>query len=416
MIAPFREPIVPAVAASDTNVIPTIQTHSAALAKRKTILFVTKTGEYGGAERHLIELVRRVIGPDVKLSILCLDQDLYTSHLNPEDAAQVQIIRCEKSAESFWNWYRIFRRYPADVVVFVRAWLWCYRWYAPIAAWMAGIPRRITIAHLTPPPGPRDRELRSIAAAARRVRHAIHLAKLRVSALFQDSTICVSNAIRDALIHEYGFPADRTVTIHNSISLTEFDEPSDAGLALRAKLGVGGEEFLLVCVARLSEQKRIDILLLAMARLLRDGVNCKCVIVGDGPLREELLSQARALALTGHVIFEGFQRDIKPYLRAGTAFVLTSDREGFSLAILEAMACGLPCVVTNVGGAPEVIADRVQGFLVSPGSADEVANAISYLVSHPSEREEMSQRARTRVSEQFSIETCMAEIKKLVLH
>src|SRR5690349_12474632 len=110
MITPFREPIVSAVAASDTNVISATQAHSKTLATRKTILFVTKTGEYGGAERHLIDLVQRLIGPEVELSILCLDQDLYTSHLSPEDVTQIKIVHCENSTESFWNWYRIFRR------------------------------------------------------------------------------------------------------------------------------------------------------------------------------------------------------------------------------------------------------------------------------------------------------------------
>src|SRR5271157_456053 len=118
--------------------------------RSKAILFVTNTGEYGGAERHLLELLRRLIGPGIHISILCLDKDLYTEHLNWDQAAQINVIRSKKELKSFRDWYRVFRDTCPDVVVFVRAWLWCYRWHAPVAAWLARVPRRFSIAHLMP--------------------------------------------------------------------------------------------------------------------------------------------------------------------------------------------------------------------------------------------------------------------------
>jgi glycosyltransferase involved in cell wall biosynthesis len=70
--------------------------------------------------------------------------------------------------------------------------------------------------------------------------------------------------------------------------------------------------------------RALTILLLAMAQVLRCGVRCKCIIVGDGPLRKQLSEQAAALGLSRHVLFEGFQEDVRPYLQAADAFVLTS--------------------------------------------------------------------------------------------
>ena len=382
--------------------------------RRKRILFVTNTGEYGGAEKHLLDLIRRLIGVGAQLSIMCLDQDLYTEHLNPDQVAQVDIIRCKGGLKTFLEWYRVFRDARVDVVVLVRAWLWCYVWYVPVAARLAGIPRCVSIAHLTPPPMT-SLERMSIRSVLRRLRRAPHLLALRVSAYCHDATVCVSDMIRDALIKDYRFPASRTITIRNGICLGEFGQNDNRGSALRTRLGLSPQEFLLVCIARLSKQKRIDILLLAMSRLLRDGVRCKCVIVGDGPLREELSEQAVALGLTDHVFFEGFREDIQPYLQAGTAFVLTSDREGLPLAILEAMASGLPCIVTRVGGNAEVVKDGVHGLVVGSGSVDEVAAAISYLVTHPQERAEMSKMARARSRKEFDIEDRMAEIRDVIL-
>jgi glycosyltransferase involved in cell wall biosynthesis len=373
-------------------------------------MFVTNTGEYGGAEKHSLELMRRLMGSGVQLSILCLAEDLYSQHLSQDEATRIDIIRYQ-GKQSFRNWYRVFRDTRPDAVVFVRAWLWCYRWYAPLAAWLAGIPRRISIAHLAPP-APEMIEGRSIMLRCRRI---AHLLSLRVSAYFEDATICVSNTIRDSLVKDYHFPVNRTITIRNGVSLRELNFQHSNGTAVRARLGLSAEECLLVCIARLSEQKRIDILLQAIAQLLSEGMPCKCVIVGDGPLRGELAERAVALGLTGHVFFEGFQEDTLQYLQAGTAFVLTSDKEGLPLALLEAMACGLPCVVTGVGGNAEAVTDRIHGLVVPAGSARAVAAAIAYLVTHPIERAEMTRMAQARVHEDFDIEKRMAEIKTTIL-
>jgi len=392
----------------------TAETRSSSPAKPRTLLFVTNTGEYGGAEKHLLDLIRRLIGPGAKISILCLQEDLYTGHLSCDQAAQIKFICYGRELQSFWEWYRVFRDLRPDVVVFVRAWLWCYRWHAPVAAWLAGIPRRISIAHLPPPV---LLELRGgwFRRGLARVRRTLQLLALRVSANAQNAVVCVSDAIRGALIRDYGFPASKTITIPNGISLHEFDQRENRGLAVRERLGLGPQEFVLVCVARLSEQKRIDVLLLSMAKLLEAGVECKCIILGDGPLREDLLRQAASLKLTRHVFFEGFQEDVQSYLQAASAFVLTSDREGGPIATLEAMACGLPCVVTDVGWNAELVTNRVHGFVVARGSADEVAAAVSYLAQHPHERLGMSKMSRARIREGFDIEDRMANLKDVIL-
>jgi glycosyltransferase involved in cell wall biosynthesis len=187
------------------------------------------------------------------------------------------------------------------------------------------------------------------------------------------------------------------------------------GKAVRARLGVGPEDFLLVCVARLAETKGVDILIQAVSIVARQGISCKCIIVGDGPLKEKLLQQANSQGLWGYVYFEGFQEDVRPYLQAGSAFILTSYQEGLPLLVLEAMACGLPCIVTNVGGCAEAVKDQVVGLVIPPASVEAAADAILFLVTHPHERARMAQASRSRVCEEFDIEAKMAEIKRLIL-
>jgi glycosyltransferase involved in cell wall biosynthesis len=84
-------------------------------------------------------------------------------------------------------------------------------------------------------------------------------------------------------------------------------------------------------------------------------------------------------------------------------------------SVVEAMACGLPCVVTNVGGNSEAVIHNVNGLVVKPGSVDDVAEAITYLMSHPQERARMALASRSRACEEFDIEAKMAEIKRLIL-
>jgi L-malate glycosyltransferase len=254
--------------------------------------------------------------------------------------------------------------------------------------------------------------IRNIENRFRRMRH---LLGVRLSALSYNATICVSEAIRGSLVGDYRFPAGKTVTIHNGVSLSRFGRSENGRRTVRTRAGIASEEFLFVCVARLSEQKAIDILLLAIARVLERGVRCKCVIVGDGPLRKQLSEQSVALGLSGYVFFEGFQEDVRPYLHAADGFVLTSHKEGLPLALLEAMACGLPCVVTGVGGNIEALTHGLHGLIVPPGSVDAIADAMSYLITHPRACAEMSKAAQARVRQQFDIEECMAQIKGMML-
>jgi len=381
----------------------------------KSVLFVTDTDIYGGLEVHLLGMIRRFRGPGVQLSILNVGPNLYAEHMDWDEPAQVSVV-CKCKPMSIWKWFRAFREAKPDVVVFCCAWLGTFPWYVTVAAWLAGIDKKYSIQHLVPPPVAkvegnsfRSALRRKIGGAARR------RFGWRVPATFWNKTICVSNAVRDSLVRNYRFPKNKTITVYNGISVSKFVPSENAGAAVRKRLGVRPDEFLLVCAARLSEQKGVDILLDAIARVLRDGVQCKCVIVGDGPLRTQLTEQALKLGLSDQVFFEGFREDVLPYLQSANAFILTSRSEGLPLSILEAMSCGLPCIVTNVGGSAEAVTDQVDGLVVPPESAEAVAGAITFLATHPDERDKMSRMTRAKVCETFDIEHSVAELGRVIL-
>jgi len=137
--------------------------------------------------------------------------------------------------------------------------------------------------------------------------------------------------------------------------------------------------------------------------------------VGDGPLKEKLVQEANFLGVSNYVFFEGFQDDVRPYLQAGSAFILTSHLEGLPLSVLEAMACGLPCIVTNVGGSAEAVKHQVVGLVIPRASVDAAAEAILYLATHPDERARMASRARETVCQAFDIDDRMSELRDVIL-
>jgi glycosyltransferase involved in cell wall biosynthesis len=424
----------------ETGAPPEVKRHVSSRRAFKKILFVTNSNEYGGAEKHLLELIHRFQGSKIQLSILCLEMDLFTERLDP--GQNVEVIRCKKIPVYVQDWVQLFQEAQPDIVVFVYGWFWAIPWLAVVGAWRAGIARRFAIQHLLTPRWPLTEEV--LTEVNRRNSSRRRLARLlgreprekplwmtklplcmvaslgtpgelKLAAYLLKKTICVSDALRNRLVEDFGFPRWKTKTIHNGVPVSEFVPSESNGSKVREKLGLGRDEFVLVCTARLSEQKGIDILLQAMARVLARGVPCRCVIVGDGPLREQLLSQAREMGLAGHVFFEGFQEDVRPYLQAGSAFILTSHMEGLPLSILEAMACGLPPIVTDVGGNAEIITHRVHGLIVPRGSVEAIADAISYLVNRPQERAQMAAMARSRVCQAFDIENAMAGIRRVIL-
>ena len=406
------------MAGKDPQRGPSLQDDQVQNQRRRTLLFVTNVFSYGGTEKHLLELLKRLTDPNVQSIVLCTDSDPFTERLKNGCQASVAI-RSEKSLKSIKDWIRVYREITPDVVVLVYGTIWMIPWLAAAAARLAGVRRLYAIHQLMPVPPSEARvlEIKSPRDMLRRVfgRRVRRMLSARVPPHLCNKTICVSDAVRSSLVEHYGFPARKLLTIHNGVSSTEFAPGQSDGQAIRTELGIRPDEFVLVCAARLSPEKGIDILLSAMSQIIQTASSCKCILVGDGYLRETLTEQVKSLGLSHHVFMVGFQADVRPYLRAADAFVLTSHIEGLPISALEAMAVGLPCVVTNVGGNAEAVAHNVNGLIVTPGSVEEVVEAMSYLLTHPKERTSMGHASRSRVSNQFDIEAKMTDIKRLIL-
>lgn len=162
--------------------------------------------------------------------------------------------------------------------------------------------------------------------------------------------------------------------------------------AVRFQPGKEPPKYDLVLVGRLSPVKRVDILLLAMKEIADSSI--RAVVVGDGPSRQMLSELAENCGISGQVDFVGWQDDVGAWLRQSRIFVLTSDSEGLSQAMVQAMLCGLPAVVTHVGDLQDLVVDGANGYLIEPGNVAACAARIRGLLAEPGLRDTLGEQAR----------------------
>ncbi len=198
--------------------------------------------------------------------------------------------------------------------------------------------------------------------------------------------------------------------LYHGIDETEIQAHAGARSAARMQLGLAHETPLLVTVGNLSAKKDHRLLLTAFAEVGHRRSDAILVIIGGGPLAEELRRYADELGLDDRVRFLGQRSDVPSLLPAFDVFVLSSRHEGLPLAMLEAMASGLPVVVTEVGGVPEVVSHDENGLMVPPGDPIALAAAIESVLDDRSRSARLAAMGRVTASE-FSIRASVERTK-----
>jgi len=216
--------------------------------------------------------------------------------------------------------------------------------------------------------------------------------------------IAVSEAVADEMRHVFGLPSENLAVIPNAIPIEDFAAAADP--ALHRELAGGTTHPVVLSVARLNPQKGECYLLEAAAQV----PEAMFVLVGDGPQRSALESQASALGLTERVRFLGRRSDIPALLAACDLFVLPSLYEGLPLSILEAMAARRPVVATDIAGTREAVVDGVTGLLVPPRDPGALAQALRRLLGDPSLGAALTAAAYDRMQVEFSAATMVKRV------
>lgn len=209
--------------------------------------------------------------------------------------------------------------------------------------------------------------------------------------------ISISDAVTRFFVERAGFDPAPFVRIHHGI-----DPPPAAAPVDRGAFGLPQDALVIGTVARLTEQKGLDILLRAAESLASTEPRFRLVVVGEGEDEAALRAQAAGSGLAGVVHFAGFRSDVAAVLATLDAFVLPSRWEGFGIVLLEAMGQGAPIVATRVGGIPEVIRDGETGRLVAPEDPAALADAIADVWRAPDRTRAMVDAARRDLATRFS--------------
>ncbi len=206
--------------------------------------------------------------------------------------------------------------------------------------------------------------------------------------------IAISESVKNRIIELGEVKKEKVEVVYNPVSIKEFGEaqPLDDNQA-----------FVFVTTCRLVPVKNLDLLIQVFDRLLKEHQNLKLWIIGEGPERLTLESQVKQLGIESNITFWGFQRDVIPFLIQANAFVLPSLSEGFSISLVEAMLCGLPCIVTNQGGPTEIVDHGKTGFLIDPLNQDQIRDTMNTVLNLSNDQRQTIGFSAKQAAQKYSV-------------
>jgi glycosyltransferase involved in cell wall biosynthesis len=220
--------------------------------------------------------------------------------------------------------------------------------------------------------------------------------------------VTVSECLADYMVKQEGVAPGKITVIRNGIDYTVFEKTVDVGKK-RAELGLSDSDIVAGIIARLFPAKDHATLIDAFKIVVRKVPSAKLLIVGDGPLRNELEEKVRSLGLTANIRFLGNRRDIPELLKSFDIFVLSSILEGLPIALLEAMASRVPVVSTDVDGNGEVVTQGETGIIVPPRDPGALAAAITELLTDRAKAKQMGENGIHRIHSHFTFEKMIGE-------
>lgn len=216
--------------------------------------------------------------------------------------------------------------------------------------------------------------------------------------------VAVSEGVRSAAIKYLGLSPTHVETILNAVDLRAFDSVLSDRITARAEFGFHPHHVVIGTVSVLEGRKNVAQLLSAAQTLRREYPDVRVVVVGSGPEESVLRAASADFGLEDTVRFAGFRRDVPRLLPAFDIFTLTSHAEGLPRAVMEAMAAGLPCVVTDVGGNAEAVLHGTTGLVTPPGEPAPFLDALRSLLHDSGMRLAMGSASRSRAHVQFAPE------------
>ncbi len=353
--------------------------------RRKTILYLVETGEPGGAERVIANMISSINTEHYRVILGCSGDPSWLLSKVKECRVEVKHFKRNKvyDLKFLFDIWKTIRRENIDII---HSHMFTMNFYGTVAGTMARRPVIVTIHD-------RVYDLRT----AKRVR------AYRIIGCLASRTVAVSEEIKEVLINKVGLSSRKVTLVQNGVNLDHYSDPKSAFTEVKEVLGVPPTSPVVGIIGLFHPVKGHSFFLKAAFQIIREVPTTYFVMVGDGPLRQNLEALAQSLGIRGKVIFTGFRDEIPEILTAIDVCVVPSLSEGLSMALLESMAAGRPIVATRVGGNCEAIRDGKDGILIPPSDHIALAKSVVTLLRNKSLCNQLGQSARTTASERFSL-------------
>ena len=362
---------------------------------RHVALVIPGLDRIGGAERQVILLATGLVQRGWRVSVVALSGTGGSSAQELRDAGAAFLsLDMRKGLADPRGWVRFHRWLKEKRPDVVHA-------HLPHAAWMArwsrlGTPVRVVVDTL---------HSSSTGTWGRRLGY-------RWSAWLTDKVTAVSQAVADAHLSAHMVSEDQLAVLPNGVDLNVWRPDQAVRTAARREFELG-DEFVWFAAGRLDPVKDYPNLLRAMAML---PLSARLVIAGAGPCEQELRRLTADLDLGRRVRFLGFEPDVRRWMRAADGYVLSSRWEGLPMGLLEAAACALPAVATDVPGSREVVVHEQTGWLTPACDSAALAKTMTHAMEiPPQERKAIGAQARQMVMERFSLTAVLDQWEALYL-
>lgn len=351
-----------------------------------TVLHVVNTLEGGGMERTVLALLGKFSEPRLRHVVVTLRDAGSLAARVPADVSCIPLGARRRSLATPLALARLVRRFSPAIVHARGVGCW-------LDATLAGAVARPTASVLGFHGWERTEPFS--------LRHRL-AARLALAASARFTSVSMSGA--DLLHRDLSIPHCRINVLPNGVDLDRFGKvDGDGRIKKRLELGIPPDALVVATVGSLTPIKRHDVLLAATSVLKPHVPNLIVLIVGDGPLRQQLERESHDAGLGPVVHFLGQREDVPAILAAADLYVCASDSEGMSNAILEALASGLPVIATAVGENASIVRDQVEGIVVAPGSPPALAEALRAVALDAKWCRRLSTAARLRATE-FNID------------
>jgi glycosyltransferase involved in cell wall biosynthesis len=350
------------------------------------ILHIISTLNVGGVENQLVIILgkydRRKLFP-----LVCSLSDKGEIGREIEESG-IEVIPLKKLGHQFnWTIVRdIYKLIKTRDVKIVRTHQYHANLYGRLAAWLAKVPCIVASVHNV---YTRDRKLH---------RRIIN----KFLSGFTDKVVAVSETVKRDILRYDGLMDDKVTVIYNGIDTQRFSDIN--GNSVRASLGIPLETPVIGTVGRLTIQKGQKYLIDAVAMLREKFPQILLLIVGDGPVRDDLQNHIKAIGIDKNAIFLGTRRDIPQLLSAMDIFVLPSLWEGLGTALIEAMASGKAVIATDIAPFREVINSEKVGILVPVKDRRAIASSVELLLNNKALARTLGRCAKERSFSNFSMD------------